>query len=100
MHLTNEQRIEIILMAEWGSSRMVAQNFDRKHGTSITHNTVAKFMCKLRKLEMLQINHKVVQDVGPPMKTHQLRYLPHLYGVHKPRQLNGVSGKDRGHKSS
>ena len=35
MRLTKEQRIEIILMAGSGSSRMVARNFNRKHGTAL-----------------------------------------------------------------
>ena len=30
---------------------------------------------------MLQINQEVVQDVRPPMKTQQLRYLQRLYKV-------------------
>ena len=30
---------------------------------------------------MLQINQEVVQDVRPPMKTQQLRYLQRLYRV-------------------
>ena len=38
MRLTKEQRIEIILIAWSGSSHMVALNFNRKHGTNITHD--------------------------------------------------------------
>ena len=49
MRLTNEQRIEIILMAGSGSNRMVAAEFNGKHGTSIAHNTVAKLICKFKK---------------------------------------------------
>ena len=49
MRLTKEQRIEIILMAGSGSSRMVALNFNRKHGTNITHDTVAKLISKFKK---------------------------------------------------
>ncbi|CAM1324679.1 Uncharacterised protein r2_g3343 [Pycnogonum litorale] len=49
MRLTTEQRIEIILMAGSGSSRMVARNFNRKHETSITHDIVAKLICKFQK---------------------------------------------------
>lgn len=66
MSLIKEQRIEIILMAELGSSCMVALNFNRKHGMNITRDTVAK---RIRKLGMLQINREVVQDLWPPMKT-------------------------------
>ena len=44
-----EQQIEIILMAGSGSSRMVALNFNRKHGTNITHDTVAKLISKFKK---------------------------------------------------
>ena len=49
MRLTKEQRIEIILMAGSGSSRMVALNFNRKHGTNITHDTAAKLISKFKK---------------------------------------------------
>ena len=42
MHSNNERRIEIILRAGLASSRMVANTLNRKHGTNITHNTVAK----------------------------------------------------------
>ena len=49
MRLTKEQRIEIILMAGSGSSLMVALNFNRKHGTNITHDTVAKLISKFKK---------------------------------------------------
>ena len=49
MRLTKEQRIEIILMAGSGSSRMVALNLNRKHGTNITHDTVAKLISKFKK---------------------------------------------------
>ena len=49
MRLTKEQRIEIILMAGSGNSRMVALNFNRKHGTNITHDTVAKLISKFKK---------------------------------------------------
>ena len=49
MRLTKEKRIEIILMAGSGSSRMVALNFNRKHGTNITNNTVAKLISKFKK---------------------------------------------------
>ena len=49
MRLTKEQRIDIILMAGSGSSRMVALNFNRKHGTNITHNTVTKLTSKFKK---------------------------------------------------
>ena len=38
-------------------------------------------LASLRKREMLQINQEVVQDVRPPMKTQQLRYLQRLYRV-------------------
>jgi len=38
-------------MAGSGSSRMVAMKFNRKHGTNITHNTVAKLINKLKKTE-------------------------------------------------
>ena len=38
-----------MLMAGSGSSRMVARNFNRKHGTSIIHSTVAKLICKFKK---------------------------------------------------
>ena len=37
MLLTKQQRIEIILMS--GSSRKIAEEFNRKHRTSITHDT-------------------------------------------------------------
>ena len=40
MLLTKQQRSEIILMS--GSSRKIAEEFNRKHRTSITHDTVAK----------------------------------------------------------
>ena len=43
----------------------------------------------IRKLEMEQINHEVVQEVGPPMKTHQLRYLLRLCGVQFVKYTNG-----------
>ena len=36
-------------MARSGSSRMVARNFNKKHETSITHDTVAKLICKFQK---------------------------------------------------
>ena len=49
MRLTKEQRIEIILMAGSRSSCMVALNFNRKHGTNITHDTVAKLNSKFKK---------------------------------------------------
>lgn len=66
MSLTKEQRIEIILMAGLESSHMVALNFNKKDRMNITHDTVEKL---IRKLGMLQINHEVVQDLWPPMKT-------------------------------
>ena len=47
MLLTKQQRIEIILMS--GSSRKIAEEFNRKHGTSITHDTVAKLFVKFKK---------------------------------------------------
>ena len=49
MRLTKKQRIEIILMAGSGSSRMVALNFNKKHGRNITHDNVAKLISKLKK---------------------------------------------------
>ena len=81
MHLTKEQRIEIILMAGSGSSRMVALNFNRKHGTNITHDTVAKLISKLKKTGNVADQPRSGPRVRPPMKTQQLRYLQRLYRV-------------------
>ena len=47
MLLTKQQRIEIILMS--GSSHKIAKEFNRKHSTSITHDTVAKLFVKFKK---------------------------------------------------
>ena len=54
-------------------------------------------LASLRKLEMLQINQEVVQDVRPPMKTQQLRYLQRLYRVPEKstRRLSAESGVSR-----
>lgn len=49
MRLNKEQRIEIILRAGSGSIRKVAIEFNRKHGTNITHDTVAKLIRKFQK---------------------------------------------------
>ena len=46
MRLNKEQRIEIIPRAGSGRSRMVADAFNRRHGTNITHETVAKLIGK------------------------------------------------------
>ena len=81
MRLTNEQRIEIILMAGSGSNRMVAAEFNGKHGTSITHNTVAKLICKFKKTGNVADQPQsgprcraTDEDTSAHMKTH-------LYGV-------------------
>ena len=49
MHLSKEQQIEIILKEGSRSNHMVAIEFNRNHGRSIIHDTVAKhclfFLC-------------------------------------------------------
>ena len=81
MRLTNERRIEIILMAGSGSSRMVARNSNRKYGTSITHNAVAKLICKFKKTGNNTDQQRSGPRCTPLMKTHQLCYLLELYVV-------------------
>ena len=49
MRLNKEQQIEIILRAGSRSNRMIANIFNGKHGTNITHDNVAKRIGKLRK---------------------------------------------------
>ena len=49
MSLNKEQRIEIILRAGSGSSHMVANEFNRKHGMNITHDTVEKLIGNVKK---------------------------------------------------
>ena len=46
MLLTKHQKIKIMLS---GSSYKIAKEFNRKYGTSITHNTVVKLFVKFKK---------------------------------------------------
>ena len=48
MRLNEEERNEIILWVVSGYSRMVANAFNKKPGTSITHDTVEKRIGKLK----------------------------------------------------
>ena len=48
LRLNKEQRIEIILRAGSGSSRMVANVLSRKHGPNNTHYAVARLIVRLR----------------------------------------------------
>ena len=61
MRLTNELQIKIILMAGWGSSRMVARNFNRKHGTRT--NVIYKHM---HMLVMAYHQHHYKQNFNCP----------------------------------
>ena len=81
MHLKKEQRFQIILKASLGSSRTAVNAFNRKHRTTITHDTVKKLIGKLKKQELLQIKRDAVEDVQPAMKVKQLRYLQCLHRV-------------------
>ena len=72
MLLTKQQRIEIVLMS--GSSRKIAEEFNRKHRTSITHDAVAKLFVKLKNLDLLKIKEEVVDHVLQRMKTHRLEF--------------------------
>ena len=83
MRLNTEQRIEIILGTGSGSSRMAASAINRKHGTNITHDTVAKLIGNVKKSELLQIKPDAGKDVQPAMKVQQLRCSLRLHGVPK-----------------
>jgi hypothetical protein len=45
--------------------RQVAVEFNRQHGKHITHDTVAKLVEKLKKLEELLTNREVVHEHPP-----------------------------------
>ena len=55
MSLAKEQRIEIIMIIISGSSSNIAAELDKKHGTNITHDTVAKAIVNFEKLDVPKI---------------------------------------------
>ena len=74
MPLSNEERIEIILMAGSGSCRKVAIDFNRKHGKHVKHDTHDKIQnmdhlkernrvhIKLRySMQGCKVNHIMIQ---------------------------------------
>ena len=55
MSLAKEQGIKIIMMIISGSSSNIAAELNRKHGTNITHNTVAKAIVNFEELDVPKI---------------------------------------------
>ena len=75
MRLSREERIEVILMAGSGSSRKVAMEFNRKHVERTSYTTLWQNLLESsKKLEVLQINRKMVEDVQPQMKVQRTGY--------------------------
>ena len=59
MHLTKEEQIEITLMAMSATSRNIAAEFNRKHVTNLTYDTVSTLIFNFEKLGLLQMKDVV-----------------------------------------
>ena len=94
MHLKKEQRFQIILKASLGSSRMAVNAFNRKHRTTITHDTVKKLIGKLKKTGIATDQarcgrRRTASDEG---KTAKILAVPTQSSTISVRQLSAVHG--------